>query len=180
MRTALAMVSALMLIGAFVPSASASHTLEKEYAISGGVGLTVSCGDCANAILGFAGAPEGAPVVNLGGATFNHTNVDGEVPSSVAIADATGGPVPFTVCQDLDANGICGDNETEPSLSACATSADLSGEDRWDASEDVLVFVSTADLGVEVNTSDPTQSTVGEPCGGAGTTGTISLTFAAP
>lgn len=58
---------------------------------------------------------------NIGGYTFQPLATR---PVQVDIADDSGLPVPFTVCQDADGNGLCGETG-EPRLVGCSTTADL-------------------------------------------------------
>lgn len=139
----------------FAGPVAASHSTTKTYAVSGGGG-----------VVAYSDSHAG---LNVGGAPF--ADHQGEQPVRVDIADETGGPVAFTVCQDLDGNELCGEpendeGEAEPTVDGCGTMADLSGID-WDVDHEVSVFVRTVDFVTQM------------PTCGLGTTGTITLSYGA-
>lgn len=98
-----------------LPAQAADQT--GTYTIGTTPGLSVTCSpDCL-----------GVPDLNIGGYSFPATAT---APTGVDIADASGGPVSFTVCQDTNADTVCGNTDTtvgplEPRIDGCATSGDL-------------------------------------------------------
>jgi hypothetical protein len=145
MRRAWIALVALSMMTVFAQPAAASHSETKTYDLSSpGVSATVSD-------------------VSIGGVSFSAEELQGETPTEVVIEDATGGPVPYVVCQDQNNDVTCG-GEGEPRVEGCGTEADLTEPDQgeWDTETAVTVFVSTAS----------------DACPGAvGTTGSVTLTF---
>ena len=143
------LISLAVLIAAAPPVAA--HSVSGTYTIPSTPGISVVCSP--NCL--------GAPGVNLGGYRFPAI---AEIPASVEIADASGNPVSFTVCQDLNADAVCGNQNPsvgaiEPNVVGCGTTATLSG---FQASQVTSVFVRAVD----------------GTCNGSATSGTITLTYA--
>lgn len=137
---------ALALATLFVATARADTTQTQSYTLAGsvaGIGVTFSDG-----------------TDNVGGVFFP---ANGEIPTHLAIDDASGSPVYFTACQDQDANLQC--DAGEPSAVGCGE-ADLSG---FDTVTQISVFVNTV--------PDPTFT---PRCLGVGTSGTVTLTTVTP
>lgn len=83
-------------------------------------------------------------------------------PVAVDIADRSGASVPYTVCQDTDEDGICGE-EGEPVVEGCGTGVSLADAPApFSADHPVTVFVRAADLA----------------CDGRATSGSVTLTYA--
>lgn len=96
--------------------------------------------------------------LHLGGANFE---ANGEVPVHVDIADATGGPVSYTICQDSN-GALCGE-AGEPAVVGCGTTANLAASAvPFRPDLPTVVFVRIASQG----------------CGGVGTSGTITVAYA--
>lgn len=138
--------------GAFAHSATGTYTLAATPFVS------VVCSP--NCLIANGG-------VNLGGYTFA---ANGELPVHASIADDSGGVVSYTVCQDTNADGLCGNTDPtvsapEPTVFGCGTEADLAlSAVPFDTITETSVFVTTADA-----LSCPE---------GSATSGTITLTFA--
>lgn len=102
--------------------------------------------------------------LNVGGVNFEP---DGATPSSVTVADAGGADVYFTVCQDFNDDGFCGDDGTlgvaEPNVIVCGTSADLATS--------LVPFSAAYTTSVFVTAFEPS-------CQGVATSGTVTLTTA--
>jgi len=95
--------------------------------------------------------------LNVGGYTFPP---NGERPVHVLISDLGEAPVSYTVCQDLNGDGLCGDPAAgEPAVLGCGREATLEG---FHPHVPTTVFVRIVDLG----------------CGGVATEGWILLTTA--
>jgi hypothetical protein len=134
-----------------MPAANAGARTN-TYTIVGGIGGVAagSCTDCANAILGTTDSP----VVNVGGALFTSTGSDW---LSVEVADASGGPVSFSVGQNADPS----QNLDTVTFDFCGTSANLAG----------LGLDAGLDLHVYVNLASP-------DCSNLATSGSITVTNA--
>lgn len=143
-------VLALLACAYLVPQvARASHSIEGHYSTSTTPVIGVSCSpDCLD-----------EPGLNIGGYTFP---AEFEVPKSLRIVDASGGPVAFSVGQDLNADGFSGD-EGEPSVTGCGTSVDLSTS--------AVPFRADKGTAVFITAVNP----VG--CTGVATSGTLILSF---
>lgn len=96
-------------------------------------------------------------VANVGGVNFEEVT---GTPVFAEAIDASGAPISFTVCQDLDASGIC--DETEPSALGCGEA---------DLSTSIVPFQADTPVNVFVVLVSP-------DCGGVATTGDIILTTA--
>jgi hypothetical protein len=135
-------------------SSFASHSVEGSYTLAT---VVVSCApDCL-----------GEPGLNLGGYKFA---IEDEVPVTATVADASGGAVAFSVCQDFNANAICGEaadpnlgTAAEPQVVVCGTTADLT--------KSTVPFVATKETSVFVSLIDA-------DCAGVATSGTVTLTYA--
>lgn len=133
-------------------SAQASHQVTKSYVVASPVAVQAS-------------APGGA---SLGGAWFS-AGIQGpdERPSAITVNDASGGPISFMVCQDLDGDSICGNRDPsvgaiEPRVAACAVTSDLSGSPvPFDKVILTRVFILTATV----------------DCPNLASTGTITVSF---
>lgn len=102
------------------------------------------------------------PDLHYGGHTFPAL---GLVPAHVAIRDALGGPVAFLVCQDHNADLLCGGN-LEPFVRGCGTELsllDLPSRGNFRADKATTVFVYA----------------VQNPCNNVALRGTIALTYVA-
>lgn len=149
MRTLVATILAL----AFVLSAAPATAREAtgSYAVASTPVISVVCSpNC----LGVEGA-------NIGGYRFGA--LANEVPTSVSIDDASGGNVPFTVCQDLNLDSLCGNTDPtigplEPRVVGCGKDATLTG---FAPGVITSVFVRALDAS----------------CAGGATSGTITMTF---
>lgn len=94
---------------------------------------------------------------NLGGVRFE---ANGEQPVRVDIADASNGPVSFTVCQDFNGQ-LCGE-AGEPVVAGCGKTVDLSPSAvAFNVTIDLLVFVRITSQG----------------CTGPATSGSITVTY---
>lgn len=148
--TTTATTLALALLISLAPPASA-HTATGAYTIPSTPGISVVCSpNC----LGLG--------LDLGGYQFP---ANGETPVSVTITDASGRAVPFTACQDANADGICGNNNPnvgplEPRADGCGNSATLTG---FAATRITSVFVRAIDANCQ---------------NGGATSGAITLTYA--
>lgn len=139
----------LALAGVLLAPLASAHSVSGTYEAPATPNVSLLCSPC-----GLAG-------FDVGGVMFPAIP---ETPTSVAIADATGGPVGFMVCQDTNNNGLC-DTAGEPRVEACGRSASLGGSTvPFRAGNATAVFVFVA-----------------QPfaCAGAvATTGTVTLTYA--
>lgn len=146
-KAAWTLVLAFSMVTVFAPSALAGHSVSETYDASA-IGIRGSAAD-----------------LNVGGVLFPADVAQGQTPDTLEISDASGGPVAWTACQDIDGDAQCGNDEAEVSMSGCSSEADLSEPESgsWDPSAPIQVFVSTVDPG----------------CPGAvATTGTVTLGFA--
>lgn len=125
-------------VGASLSAASPSHaakSVTKAYAAGGTPVLPA-----------MFTAGSGTP--GIGGNVFSKRD---EPPTLATVRDASGGPVKFLVCQDLDDDYVCGNQnpgtgETEPRVIACGNEADLTtSEVPFVASEATRVFVAVGD-----------------------------------
>lgn len=160
MKRSLILFGALCLLTMFAHPAAAAHSSSKTYETSAvAVSLT--------------GGPAG---LDVGGVQFTVEDHDGQVPTSVEIADASLGAVSWIVCQDTvdseQGDIDCGVDAGEPRVTGCSQAGDLSDPDRpdteveetWDPDTQIIVFINTAS----------------ETCPGAvATTGTVTLNYAA-
>lgn len=145
-RTLIAATMATLALG-LAPS-YASHSETGEYSIGTTPGLSLVCSpDCL-----------GEPGLNIGGYTFAP---NGEVPSLADIADSSGAPVSFTICQDFN-DALCGE-AGEPRVEGCAVSADLT--------KSVVTFTPDRETSVFVRIAD-------RGCVGPALGGTITMHFA--
>lgn len=130
----------------FAAPAHANASQTDSYAVPSGIGgaVSASCTQCFTA----AGV-----TANVGGANFAAT---GGAWLHVRIADASGGPVSFSVGQDYNADGL-----SDLSVAYCGTEADISGAG----------FLASADLSVFVDIT-------GVDCTNVATSGTITVTSA--
>lgn len=107
----------------------------------------------------------GITYANIGGHTFSPT---GLTPTKVVINDITAGPVWFSVTQDLDGDGISGNNDIrigpfEPRVTACGNVTGLDGS--------VVPFDASVALDVSVSVVEPS-------CEGAvATAGRITVSY---
>lgn len=150
-RSAVGALCALMTVALSAAPGSADHQVTGRYTTGTVPGVGVVCSpNC----LGENG-------LNIGGYTFPAAP---EPPVRVTIADASRGPVSFTICQDLNA-ALCGESG-EPRLDGCATTANLSTS--------AVPFQAGRPTSVLIRTAGPTQ-----PAGCVGTAlgGTITLTY---
>jgi len=143
------LISLAVLIAAAPPVSA--HSVSGTYTIPSTPGVSVVCSP--NCL--------GAPGLNLGGHQFPGIN---EIPASVVIQDASGNPVSYTVCQDLNADSVCGNQNPsvgalEPHTAGCGTSTNLTG---FQAGRVTSVFVRAID----------------GACAGTATSGVITLTYA--
>ena len=150
-------IAALTLAALLVSSQiSFADSTEGTYTIGTTPGVSVVCSpDCL-----------GEPGLNIGGYTFE---AEGTVPISLRIADTSGGPVSFTVCQDFDGR-LCGDQSStatagpEPRVVGCGTTADLSTS--------TVAFKDNKPTSIFIRLVDP------QTCAGTALGGTLTLTFA--
>lgn len=151
------MLTAASLMLAVVMIASSAHAESYTGTYSGGLvgaGLWVNTGD-----------PD---VGDFGGFSFSGTE---GVPVSVTIADASGGPVAWTVSQDLNGDLTAGDPVfSEPTISGCGTVGSLAGS-AFPFQEGFAITVFLRSV-VRVNRSTGEVA----PCPGVATHGTITLT----
>jgi hypothetical protein len=136
---------ALTTLLALSPGVSAS-TATGSYTIATTPGLSVVCSP--NCL--------GVPGANIGGFQFP---ANGAQPVSVSIADASGGAVSFTVCQDTNGNGLCGE-AGEPNVVRCGKSALLGSA--FNPALEISVFV---------------RITNNDCVGNVATSGTITITY---
>lgn len=118
MRIFVAILVSLTVLAAIAPPVSA-HSETGSYTLSSTPFVSVVCSP--NCL--------GVPGANLGGYQFG---AGPEVPASVVIEDVSGGAVPYTVCQDLNADSLCGNTDPtvgpiEPNAEGCGTSVTLTG-----------------------------------------------------
>lgn len=145
------LVSIAILVALAAPASA--HSVSGAYTLASTPGLSVVCSpNCVGTGL------------NLGGFRFP---ANGEIPTSVAIADASARPVGFTVCQDLNADNVCGNQNPsvgpiEPQVAGCGTGASLAGKG----------FVGNQVTSVFVRMIDNTCP------GNVATNGVITLTYA--
>ncbi len=86
----------------------------------------------------------------LGGYNFG---IVSQVPVSVDVVDDSGEPVSFTVCQDVNDDGLCGD-AGEATVSGCGTHLSLAGSAvPFVAGAETLVFIEMVQIGCGVATS---------------------------
>ena len=146
---ATSLISLAVLVAAAPPVSA--HSVSGTYTISSTPGISVVCSP---SCLGVSG-------LNLGGHQFPGI---AEIPASVEIQDASGAAVSYTVCQDLNADSVCGNQEPavgpiEPNAGGCGTSVELSG---FQAGRVTSVFIRAVD----------------GSCAGTATSGVITLTYA--
>lgn len=147
MKQATMILTGLLVFGmAFLPAGSAEE-VEGTYAISATPGVSVTA--CPSEV-DFC----------TGGYIFSADLYDSE-PLQVDIADASGGAVDATVCQNFDGE-FCG-SEGDPRVDGCATSFDLG--------ESEEPFVADTNTAVFIRLWDP------ECPDTVATSGTITLSF---
>lgn len=150
MRKFLSIVALMLSVMLVVSTSHATETYTGTYSGSlVGAGLWVNTGD-----------PD---VGDFGGYSF--TGTEGE-PLSLAIADASGGIVGYTVAQDVDGDLTAGE-AGEPSVGGCGTGGSLAGSlVPFVEGVPVVVFLYSGAKGLV-----PPR-----PCAGVATHGTLTLT----
>lgn len=101
----------------------------------------------------------GAPDANVGGFEFGA----GGLPLRVDIVDDSGGNVAYTICQDFNADSLCGDTG-EPTITGCGTTADLT--------QSTVAFRANTVTSVFITLASPLD------CDGVALGGTVTLTSA--
>ncbi len=132
------LAGAVVMVLGMSPWAQAAHSEIGSYTIGTTPYVRVLCSpDC-----------QGQSDLNYGGYTFAP---NGELPVSVAFADASGLGVFFTVSQDLDGDRVSGNNDPslgilEPRIDGCGTTGDLSTSvvpfQSWEATDIFVVLIS--------------------------------------
>lgn len=152
------LAAALAGVVAAAPMARAAHSESGTYTIGTTPVVGVVCSpDCL-----------GLSDVNYGGYTFVQ---NGQIPAQATFDDMSGGPVSFTVAQDLDGDGFSGNDDPtigvlEPRVDGCGTVADLTASS--------IAFVNNRPVDVFVTLVDPIGCEAGLGLGG-----TVTVTYAA-